>query len=1121
MRRRQRKIRLMTGVASLLFFIVASLCFGFALEGIGNNGILGFHISEDAVTLLDVIPFFNTKAETRILYPIGNVENQVILINLSEQTTPWLNKDKVSKAEQLLNSSLTQYISDVSKGSVQVHSTFYGFQDHNVQDGYQLSQPLSYYISDKENESAKEAEMLNEVIEQMNQNEALFEKTKAELDTNDDGYIDNMTFLIRGNKQYEHNMLWPHQFSLRNRPTIKCKDGKLQVKDYMVILSGDDEENFSGTRSGLFSERMDMGVFAHEYLHLYGFPDMYHNYKYENDDFVSLESGERKGDPLGQWEIMDNTISDIPQNPLFYTNMTYAPWGDRLNEVLTITESTKQVELQPLDYTKDGVMAALIRVDASVNARGEDEYFMAEYRKKSGWDEKLPNEGLIVYRINLAANYKNPEKAIRKYCSNKDNGKQTYCGNQFGPPDEVYIFRPGVTDINPAASISHDFGLYDAALSSKHGHASSLGKSLAEVSAYNPKTFADTIYFSDGSNSGIVISNVTETANNTITFDIDVPEPKNDTQKPVIDEKIEGNGIEGRWTNDTAALSLTVTDKGMGLDKIEVISDKGEIADGEDAHYYVKKFSATERIKQTTFTFQAAKNGIYQIKATDLAGNQSDIRTVEVTNIDETPPIVSFGSMSENMVEKIIPITYEDRESGIDADSAYYATMGMREKATGSYPYEIKDHEIRLNVKFQGRVCVIVKDKAGNESAADTCFILSDDKQPPVLELIGDQQTDEWTAMDRTITVKAKDEQEKDSGISYIEITTDHGLLKNDNNESRKLVKDFGNNGKKAEEISFQVSANGNYLVKACDYADFCSAESIHIDNIDRSEPVLSNIRISDDKDFLLFMNGAYNIRFTAHDEPIAAGSGVKQVYYQLVSDKETYEADITSAKWQAVQPNDTITTPVNFEGTVYAYAQDQVGNISNVFQKQITRHTQDEAATKGISSDNQAITVYGIKDDAVSLAVNPFTAEEAETMLGSDFMNSHKVGDAVSFHLEKEALPYALSDEITVRYAMEKQLLEKGSLKLLAVNEDGSYQAVDAKLSDGYLEFTTEEPAYAYVAVHDLETTTLKNPDTVQEAFPQTGDSHHIFIYPLLMILSFGILAGWKHVCRRHFHKM
>lgn len=525
MRRSQRKLRLMTGVASLIFFIAASLCFGFALQGQENANLLGFHINEDAVSLLNLLPFFNTKAESNALYPIGNVENQVILVNTGISSSPWLNDEKIKTADQLLNTSLAQYVSDVSKGTVKLHSVFYGYQDSGAKDGYTLSQPLSYYIESPQQQALREAELLREIVEKIDESGSMANKTTAELDTNQDGYIDNITFLLRGNKQDEYNLLWPHQFALKDSPKISCMDGELAVHDYIVVLSGDDENEDPIGRTGIFAKRVDLGVIAHELLHVYGFPDMYHNYKYENDDFVSLESNERKGDPLGQWDIMDNTITDLPQNPLYYTNYTYSPWAEQLSDPLMITKSTQNVELKQLDYTKEGTMAAIIKVDVGINVKAEDEYFMVEYRKRSGWDEKLPGSGLIVYRINLAANYKNPEKAIVKYCSNRNNGRLTHCGNMFGPSDEVYIFRPGITSINAAENgTTHDLGLFDAALSSDHGAQNSLGRSLSEVPGYSSDTLADTIYFSDGSNSGIVISNVSDTNGDTITFDVTLPE---------------------------------------------------------------------------------------------------------------------------------------------------------------------------------------------------------------------------------------------------------------------------------------------------------------------------------------------------------------------------------------------------------------------------------------------------------------------------------------------------------------------------------------------------------------------------------------------------------------------
>src|SRR5690606_37999280 len=60
----------------------------------------------------------------------------------------------------------------------------------------------------------------------------------------------------------------------------------------------------------------------------------------------------------------------------------------------------------------------------------DNEFFMVEFRKKSGYDENLYwnyNEGLLVYRVNTL-----------------------YHGNAQGPPDEIYVLRPGISDELPA-----------------------------------------------------------------------------------------------------------------------------------------------------------------------------------------------------------------------------------------------------------------------------------------------------------------------------------------------------------------------------------------------------------------------------------------------------------------------------------------------------------------------------------------------------------------------------------------------------------------------------------------------------------------------------------------------
>ncbi len=957
MRYSHRKNRLMTGVASLMFFVAASLCFGFALQGREGSSLLGFQINEDATTILDFLPFFNTKAETRDLYPINDVHNPVVLVNFPKHDKDgqevWLNDAKIQQADQILNGSgvsLRSYISNISMGTIKVNSTFYGFGEQA--DGYMATQELSYYIGnkgerlDRDIESQREDELLREIIDQLNEDPSFFNRTKAELDTNDDGYIDNLTFVIHGNKNNDYNLLWPHQYSFNASkggfPKIECDQGNssLKVKDYMVIISGDASSDvFGSSNRGLFTDYSDIGVIAHEYLHMFGFPDMYHNYKYENDTFVALESTDQRGDPLGQWDIMDNTISDHPQNPLYYTNMTYSPWKDQLSEPLQITESTNHVVLHKLDYESNrGNMAAIIQVDNSVSSRSEEEYFMVEYRVQEGWDARLPSSGLLVYRINTAANLKNAEDAIVRYCTNLDNGRVNYCGNMFGPPDEVYIFRPGVKGIHDQTA-SNDYHLLDAALRSD-GEWSSLGKPLEEVSAYRPSdSFSDTIYFSDGSNSGIVISNVQE-SQDTISFDITLPQSQVDNEQPVISDTVEGNGIAGRWINEPATLSISVSDVGRGLASIEVFTTDGELK-GADKQSMKQSFAETDQIKTADFTFQAVQNGTYRIQATDWAGNVSEVKTIHVENIDWNAPTVTVGEVTKANGEVQIPITFYDGESGIEEDSMRYATLGLKEEAVGlHYPHAIEHHTITLSSEFQGKVCVMAEDRAGNSLKEGTCWILSEDKSAPQITVDSDNQSTAWIKGNRLITVHAKEGGANDTGIQSMEVISEDGVIQGEN--AHQLIQSLGTQGSFAENFQFEVKANGIYTIKVYDYAGNSANAQITVSNIDNSAPLITEIHVSNDKDLGLFASGSHSITITAHDEPQQANSGLKEFRYQLVKDGGNYDQDINSDQWKSVAVSETIQSDRDFVGTIYIYALDQVGNTSKIYQKRIDRISSD-----------------------------------------------------------------------------------------------------------------------------------------------------------------------------------
>lgn len=215
--------------------------------------------------------------------------------------------------------------------------------------------------------------------------------------------------------------------------------------------------------------KASLSTAIHEFLHSFGAPDLY------NDDSVKK--------PVGTWDIMSNN-STPGQLPLVYTRNSFLNLGLNVaninkNGTYTLTKSNSK--------NKNNIMAFTIKSPLS-----STEYFMVEYRKQEeNYDSSIPGSGLIVYRINesIAPN-----------------------ANKWGAPYNVYIFRPGATD-----SVSANGDINSAFLSEESGR-TSIGNDDLSIG------FDDNaLYFNDGSNSGIVISNISSSSSDEISFTIKFP----------------------------------------------------------------------------------------------------------------------------------------------------------------------------------------------------------------------------------------------------------------------------------------------------------------------------------------------------------------------------------------------------------------------------------------------------------------------------------------------------------------------------------------------------------------------------------------------------------------------
>lgn len=221
-------------------------------------------------------------------------------------------------------------------------------------------------------------------------------------------------------------------------------------------------------------ENTNSGVIAHEFLHSLGYPDLYRSET--TDDY-----------PVYTWDIMASANSGMPY-PLAYLRKAITNWVD----IETVTESkTLRLDLQS---NKDGNQAFILK-----SPLNDYEYFIVEYRRKEFGisedilDRYIGGSGIIVYRV---------DTTVEGY------------SNNYGKTG-VYVFRP------QNAYDSEQVRAANAYLSAESGR-TSIGSSDMNLGLSD-----GALTFSDGSNSGIVIKNVSKTDGEYMTLDVEIPKEDN------------------------------------------------------------------------------------------------------------------------------------------------------------------------------------------------------------------------------------------------------------------------------------------------------------------------------------------------------------------------------------------------------------------------------------------------------------------------------------------------------------------------------------------------------------------------------------------------------------------
>lgn len=258
--------------------------------------------------------------------------------------------------------SLQNYYKEVSYEQLTLNTTQYPESGMDINVSYLDSHPRAYYspyntVTNPEgyNDSWERTQREHQLLANAVASIAAQVPAELDIDYNDDGYVDNVCFIIRGPHDAWAQLLWAHRWGLYSQDAFI--NGK-QVYDYTF-----QPENQATVRT-----------LAHEMFHALGAPDLYH-YGF---DGVS---------PAGPWDVMEGGFVHMG------AHMKYK-YGGWLDEIPTITTSG--------EYSINSLVNENNNAYKILSPNSSQEYFVVEYRKREQetFDRNVPGSGLLIYRIN-------------------------------------------------------------------------------------------------------------------------------------------------------------------------------------------------------------------------------------------------------------------------------------------------------------------------------------------------------------------------------------------------------------------------------------------------------------------------------------------------------------------------------------------------------------------------------------------------------------------------------------------------------------------------------------------------------------------------------------------------
>lgn len=314
----------------------------------------------------------NAPALTRTMNH-GRMNNLVVFISFAGDTNF---VDNFTTVENMFNDttsesslSMKNYFQHASYNQFTIHSHFFPAPNGNVIVSYHDIHPKGYFktvqqdptwgYSDEWERMQREFDLVDSAIQYVRE----MVPSGINLDYNNDGYVDNVVFVINSDVEGWSELLWPHRTSLYDR-TVYLR-GK-RVYDF----------NFQLARNSYY---FSTSTLCHEMFHSLSAPDLY-----------GYETGGNAHTFVGKWDLMEQNATP-PQNMGAYMKYKYGHWID---DIPSITENGTYT-IYPVSSSKQ--CAYKIPIDPY----RPNEFLLIEYRNKSHFfDSQVYGSGAVIYRIN-------------------------------------------------------------------------------------------------------------------------------------------------------------------------------------------------------------------------------------------------------------------------------------------------------------------------------------------------------------------------------------------------------------------------------------------------------------------------------------------------------------------------------------------------------------------------------------------------------------------------------------------------------------------------------------------------------------------------------------------------